>query len=305
MIIFARSRFAVCIGMATALLAGCGGSQPPIGAPGAIPQTAARGHSEAQKGDLLYVTSSTGTYAYVYMFSYPQGKLVGKIAKQITGLCSDSRGNVYMTQSYHSTSTIFEYAHAGKKPIATLSDPYNGAYGCAIDPTTGNLAVANAEGSTIVIYQHARGKPKRYYIWFGPYDVAYDPKGHLYALGGRGTQFALLDNGQFRRVTLDKHVEYSIGAQWDGKYMALGNAGGYSSKGVIRQYTITGHSGVEEGVMPFDQEAEHFYIDGSTIVLSDGGGDKIYFLAYPAGGNPTKTISGIATPGSVTVSVTQ
>src|SRR5579871_5165470 len=72
---------------AAALLAACGGSQPAIGAPGAMPKTAARGHSEAQKGDLLYVTSTTDTYAYVYMFSYPQGKLVGKIAKQIAGLC--------------------------------------------------------------------------------------------------------------------------------------------------------------------------------------------------------------------------
>ena len=36
---FARNRYAPSIIIAAALLAGCGGSQPPIGAPGAIPQS--------------------------------------------------------------------------------------------------------------------------------------------------------------------------------------------------------------------------------------------------------------------------
>jgi hypothetical protein len=35
------SRIALCNGVAVALLAGCGGSQPPIGVPGAMPQTSA------------------------------------------------------------------------------------------------------------------------------------------------------------------------------------------------------------------------------------------------------------------------
>ncbi len=32
------SRFALVVCLAAAMLAGCGGSQPPIGAPGAMPQ---------------------------------------------------------------------------------------------------------------------------------------------------------------------------------------------------------------------------------------------------------------------------
>jgi len=35
------SRFALSMGVAAALLAACGGSQPPIGAPGTMPQSAA------------------------------------------------------------------------------------------------------------------------------------------------------------------------------------------------------------------------------------------------------------------------
>jgi phospholipase C len=39
------SRYALCVSIAAALLAGCGGSQPPIGAPGAMPRSAAKAGS--------------------------------------------------------------------------------------------------------------------------------------------------------------------------------------------------------------------------------------------------------------------
>lgn len=295
------NRFALSVCAAAVIYTGCGGSQLPIAVPGVLPQTTAPRTSAVRKGDLLYVTSNTQAYAYVYMFSYPQGKLVGKIAKDITGLCSDSHGNVYMTQSYDSTSKIYQYAHGGKKPLLTLSDSYNGAFGCAIDPVTGNLAVANSEGLTVVIYQHARGKPKRYYIWFAPEHVAYDQKGNLFALGEKSTEFAVLVNGIFRRVTLNRHIEFAMGAQWDGKYMALGATDMYKD-GAIRQYTITGYHGSEQGYTQLGTAAVSFYIDGSTIVASDGS-DKINFFAYPGGGSPTKTISDVDSPGSLTVSV--
>jgi hypothetical protein len=72
---------------AAALLAGCGGSQPPIGSPGAMPQSPAiathadRSGSwmlpEARRDDLLYVDAGDGVGTYV--FSYPEGKRVGEI----------------------------------------------------------------------------------------------------------------------------------------------------------------------------------------------------------------------------------
>jgi len=61
-------RYALGSCAAVALLVGCGGSQPPIGAPGAMPQTMAtaarfdRGNSwmlpEAKSSDLLYVSTA-------------------------------------------------------------------------------------------------------------------------------------------------------------------------------------------------------------------------------------------------------
>jgi hypothetical protein len=289
------------LGATLAFLSGCGGSPVPPGAPGDISQTQSQITHSAQSKELLYVTSTTETVAYVYMFSYPEGKLVGKILKQINGLCPDSSGNVYMTQTYLTTSTIFEYAHGGKKPIATMDDPYSGAGACAVDSSTGNLAVANDESSTIAIYQHARGKPKGYYLWFAPVGVAYDPQGHLYAVGGRGA-CAVLDGGRFRRVTLSRHVEDPMGVQWDGASIAIGNEGETYTNSSIRRYTITGRKGVEDGYVKFTANADYFYVEGSTVLLSAGGYDDLFFVPYPAGGNPTKTLS-INTPGSVTVSV--
>jgi len=43
--LLALSRFALNMSVAAALLTGCGGSQPPIGAPGAMPQSDAMGPS--------------------------------------------------------------------------------------------------------------------------------------------------------------------------------------------------------------------------------------------------------------------
>ena len=287
--------------VAAAMLSGCNGSAPPLDTPAADSSWAL---PEAQTSDLLYVTGYTGTFYWVYMFSYPAGKLVGKIAKEVSGLCSDANGNVYMTQSFDSKSTIFKYAHGAKKPIGTLADPYNGAYGCAVDPKTGDLAVANSEGGTVVVYSHAQGKPKRYYIFFAPGYVAYTPQGHLFALGGSGG-LAELINGQFKRVLLKKRIESATGVQWDGNYMAIGSEAGSSSYyyyGLINRYAISGRKGNLEGTTDLGADAVRFFIEGSTVVASDGEND-VYFFSYPQGGKPTKKISGIPSASSLTVSV--
>src|SRR5579863_10312478 len=152
---------------AAALVAACGGSQSPIGAPGAIPQTSAiamhaeRGKSwmlpEAKSSDLLYVAASPdGPNGSAYVYTYPQGRLVGTLTGfgVPRGECADSAGDVFIvayTNQSMSSSTIYEYAHGGTKPIAALSDP-DVAVGCAVDPTTGDLA---ASGDGVAIFKNA------------------------------------------------------------------------------------------------------------------------------------------------------
>src|ERR1700734_3789453 len=98
------NRFVLSVSLASAMLTGCGGSQPPIGAPGAMPQTsalathAARGKSwmlpEAKSQDLLYVVRNSANEVSVY--TYPKGKSVGTLSDipGALGICSDTNGDV-------------------------------------------------------------------------------------------------------------------------------------------------------------------------------------------------------------------
>ena len=89
-------RYAITIGAAAALLAGCGGSQPPIVASGAM----TRGRAPLQHAtdsDLLYVVDSTRG---VYVYRYPSGEEVGLLKVNASaGLCSDKKGDVFVTDA--------------------------------------------------------------------------------------------------------------------------------------------------------------------------------------------------------------
>ena len=186
------------VAVALALLAACAGTQTV-----AVPfhENAKSMHAkswilpEATTGNLLYVSSSTiGTSGDdIYIFSYPQGKLVGQLSLPQyapMGLCSDDNGNVFVTtfgDETTLTSYVYEYAHGGTAPIATLNDPGFGN-DCSVDHATHNLAVANWFGllgsfdhGSIAIYQDATGTAKPYYdssiYWYQW--CAYDDVGNL------------------------------------------------------------------------------------------------------------------------------
>ena len=136
------ARRAVCISIAAAMLAGCGGSQPLTGALGAMPQgrvietRAGRSGSwmlpEAKSSDLLYV-SGWCCYSHddIYVFSYPDGQLVGMLGNLDvpTGLCTDKLGDIYVAEQ--TPKLILEYAHGGIKPIKTLAGD-DGAARCVL-----------------------------------------------------------------------------------------------------------------------------------------------------------------------------
>jgi hypothetical protein len=110
-------RYALSSCVAVAMLAGCGGSQPPIGAPGAMPYGAPRhiaAHpapataKDAWSGDLLYVA----TGGDVYVLSHPSGKVVGRLGVEYAdNLCSNKAGDVFVVQGAY--ETVLEYSHRG------------------------------------------------------------------------------------------------------------------------------------------------------------------------------------------------
>jgi len=123
---------------AAAMLAGCGGSQPPVGAPGAMPYGATSGitaHSMptagkgAWSGDLLYVA----TGGDVYVLSYPSGKVVGPSGsgRRRQPVFGQSGGRLSLWEAQVRPS--WKYSHRGKL-VQTLA-VYDVPSSCSVDPT--------------------------------------------------------------------------------------------------------------------------------------------------------------------------
>lgn len=311
------------LSITAALLAACGGSQPPIGAPGAIPQSrviathAARDVSwmlpEAKSEDLLYVTN----YSYVSVYSYPALKLIGTLNgfKSTVGDCIDGSGNVFITNHVygHGDTRIAEYAHGGSKPIAELAnDDRIGPIGCSVDPTTGDLAVSgggSSRGAGVNIFKRARGKATYVDIPSMVFDsfCAYDAKGDLFVDGeknfhGRGPAFAELPHGssKFSNIKLNATIDPSGGIQWDGQAIAVGAY--YQPRKqhtpAIYRFAINGSKGTKVGMTllgsPAYTTSFQFFVLTRAIVVPNwpySGGKDVLLYKYPAGGAPTAVLS--------------
>jgi hypothetical protein len=297
------SRFTLSSCVAAALLAGCGGSQPPIGAPGAVPQASAiathadRGKSwmlpEAKTDDLLYISN---VYT-VTVYSYPKGKHVGTLKGfyEPFGECSDSAGDVFIANG----DTILEYEHSGKKPIQTLTLSGYGSVSCAVDSTTGNLAVTWNKGSYpgyVAIYPDASGSPALYSIGSMQFIFCgYDPAGNLYVDGEASNEnkflFAELPKGgsSLENITLNQSFEYAGAVQWDGKYVAVGD----DEAQKIYQFTISGSSGTLEGTTSLGDADTvlQWVINKKKVVGADDIPSTVWYWNYPAGGPAVKSIT--------------
>jgi hypothetical protein len=307
--------------VAMAAFAGCGAPQtsvtPSVQQNPPIAQGSGLARSwmlpEAKSEDLLYVAN---VYT-ITVYSWPKGKLVGTLKNFYTpyGECVDKTGDVYVTDGKF--GKIYEYAHGGTTPIKTLNDPSFQAYGCAVDPTTGNLAVANYSDNSdrvgnVAIYHKAKGFPKSYigYNFYYYYYVGYDPKGNLYVDGqndgGFNFEFGELrkGGGQINSILLAQNIAGPGGIEWDGKYVALGDSAG----SVIYQYTFAGGKATLQGTTPLTGAGDpvgQFGIIGSSVVTPNQffSGSGVLVFPYPGGGAATKTIThGVFYPFSAVVS---
>jgi hypothetical protein len=301
--------------VAAALLAGCGGSQPPIGAPGAMPQTsalathAAHGTSwmlpEANQGDLLYV-SDAGTNA-VYIFSYPGGRYVGMLdglAGEPHGVCSDQAGNVFVTELNFGNNHVQEYTHGGTTPIATLDAPGEPEE-CSVDRTTGNLAVAiytYGSGPTgVAVYVGAQGNPTTYTdpSFIEMTACSYDQHGNLFVGGANQRGFALAElpagGSTFTDIALKSKIngKFLEPMQWHGRHLAIGSTDEFTQQYVIYRVAVSGARArvvgstkllLKHGYFTGDTA---FFIIGRRIVLTEDfnfSESRAGLWKYPDGG---------------------
>ena len=144
----ARAAATACI----VILSGCGGASPAS----SLPQSAWRSFSTQRisaahragwmapgtAGEtLLYVSDAEA--ASVYVYSYPQAKLVGTLTKASRAGRRVYRQGGRRVDHNSESLQLSEYAHGGTTPIATLGPNLDFApLGCAVNPVTGDLAVA-------------------------------------------------------------------------------------------------------------------------------------------------------------------
>lgn len=288
--------YALNAGAVLALLAGCGGLQSPIAPPGAMPQGRATLRSadrsgswmlpEAKNEDLLYVVHEYANDVSVY--SYPRGVLVGSIAntnENAIGDCVDRVGDVFIVNldtTKLGPGSVVEYAHGGTTPIETLT-PGEEPTGCAVDPTTGDLAVTR--NGSVRVYHHAKGRPANYYSlrMSGDYYCAYDDKGNLFLNGlNRSThdyQLAELPARQKHMTLLTVPKRSRIrplvlgGVQWDGEHVVIGNGTyfihdkGYSAVYQVRigrvRARILSATTPKRAMFPGSSQ---FWIEGNTFI---------------------------------------
>ncbi|MGC2651632.1 MAG: hypothetical protein WA304_12600 [Candidatus Cybelea sp.] len=303
---FSRSRgFGISV---AALLAGCGGASqlgsnqiqlgpPQTRANPALIDRAAAAHvatgrswmaSNLSKKDLLYVSNFYSSDTLV--FTYPSGKLVGTLTGGGTVACASASSGDWWASG---NDEMLEYAHEGKSPIKTLS----GASGaCAVDPTTGDLAVLNINGDDIIIYPGGSGSGTAYCTGIGSaYFDGYDDRGDLFIDGvTQGNAYGLVElpkgGNTCESIALSQSLEFPGAIQWFDKYLAVGDQEAH----VIYHFAIHGTNAKEIGTTELGGSSDvvQFYIQKPYVAGADAGNEDVELWKYPAGGPIFKTLQG-------------
>ena len=306
-------RYAIAL-CAAAIFAGCGASQLPTAAAGAMPQSRAIAQQagvdrngswmlpEASGDDLLYVTDEDANSVFVY--SYPAGQSVGALTfSHPVGECVDGSGNVFIADAQ---SSVAEYAHGGTTQIGSLqlpdkSYPPPHAYNCAVDPRTKHIAVLfqkngqyqsqiavfrSVTDTNPTIYSHLRDD----YAFCG-----YDNAGNLFLDGWivRSHLWELKRGAKSVTLLHLNPTQFTVGQiQWDGQFITLRNG----KTGDIHRIRVSGSRAIVVSGTRFRhvRGGGLSWIQGDEVMILIGfpGGEKISLRPYPAGGRGSPIVAG-------------
>jgi hypothetical protein len=252
----------------------------------------------------LYVTDVDG----VQVLTYPDGNIIGTIQAYGPTCTDPSTGNVYISNGDY----IQEFAPAGLTPIASLYFPPSKdefSMGCAVDPTTGDLAITMVTGhgskatGFVSIYPNLDSAPTDYteanFTSFAQF-CGYDSQGNLFIDGPISSTRAglaeLVEGGSaFQAITVDANV--GVGpVQWDGSYITTEAK---TQPPTIYRLSISGSTGTIVGKTVLDRHAKkhiklraYIWIQGDTVLSGQGGlhNRNVGFFRYPQGGKVYKKI---------------
>jgi hypothetical protein len=201
-----------------------------------------------------------------------------------------------------------------------LTDRQGQPYTCAIDPKTGDLAVADNVGPSfssgnVIVYKAAKGAPTAYIAanMQNYYFVAYDPNGNLFLNGldpSGNVLLAELPSGKtaFKAIAMNQTILAPGGVAWDGQFLAVGD----QLANIIYQFKVLGSMAIEQGATTLNGASAvfQFFFTGATpkhpqataVLGADSGNDTASRWDYPAGGTPAKTIAIPGVPLGIAVS---
>lgn len=304
------------VGATIAALCGCGfssGSRTVPSAGGLVP-------AKTASGDLLYVANYGASHG-VSVLTFPQGQPVTTINNigAPAAICSDASGNVWVGVHDASKRRSFfdEFAHGGTTPIKVLKADGEYVSGCAVDPTTGDLAGVGffrSEDGADIWPGARKGKPTFRRIPFWPASCGYDDRGNLFIDGLYGSTFDFYfgelpsGTGAFHYIHFNR---YAFGwppgsIQWDGKYMTVGVQTRKRERWVVYRVQISGDLGHVVGVVRLQDLAgtPYYWIAGNRIVATQKAHTvrHLGLYDYPAGGARIELYSSFYKPVGLTVS---
>jgi hypothetical protein len=269
----------------------------------------------ATSGPFLYITDFYNFDVYIY--SVPSLKLAGKLTGffEPEGECSDAHGDVWIAVT--GDERMEEFKPGAKTPIAKLVDPFGYPASCAVDAATGDLAVANIFGfsgsGSILIYKNARGapafyaNPNQYYYYFDGYDA----HGDLYASGMTSKNVYRLSElrlGTKTMVSLSIRggtLHFPGTVLWNGSALVVGDqecSGGTSS--CLYEASVSGTTLSLTKKIPLTDSCDVAQVALQSKELFGGNyeyctqvkSSTIDRWAYPAGGKPLQSVTGIYDP---------
>jgi hypothetical protein len=122
---FGVARYALTVSTAAALLTGCGRSQPPIGAPGAMSQSLSVKHADNRVAQTYLYVADPALHGVV-AFDASGNKVAERLFNRLApvDIVTDTRGHVYtIVFSKKNSSTVLEFTHDLDRQIAEYHPP--------------------------------------------------------------------------------------------------------------------------------------------------------------------------------------
>jgi DNA-binding beta-propeller fold protein YncE len=275
---------------------------------------------DAGRQDLLYVSAGSSVYVYAYKTRELVGTLIGFQTPQ--GECATASGNVFITDS--TSNQITEYRHGATRPVTALADfDDSRPLGCSVNPSNGDVCVANFNNASISVFTAARGKPRVYStkgIVSGDATCAYDGKGDMFVAGPNDdisgiSQFAYLPKGATSFVRVNPLPASSWtwinvwSVQWDGEYWEIADDGAFrftiEKNGAALYEGTTNLPGIsseaQAWIVKFNTQKGS---QGSQIVaVNNRTSGSVHVWTYPKGEAVGSITDGLTDPFGVTLSL--